>query len=161
MRIVIPSIQVPFITGGANLMTEGLAAALRRAGHEAEIVSVPFKFFPESYIAHVMDFWCEQDFSNFSGVPVDKVVALQFPAYYVKHESKIVWLMHQHRAVYELYDDHRASGDLKSLREKIHRADSAHLSGVKKIFSMSETISRRLRTYNSVDAVHLYHPPYA
>src|SRR4030067_2142491 len=98
MRIVIPSIQVPFIRGGANLMTEGLAKALREAGHEVEIVTFPFKFCPDAYVDDLIDIWMRQDFNNFNGYEIDKVIVLQFPTYFVKHQNKVLWLMHQHRA---------------------------------------------------------------
>ena len=32
------------------------------------------------------------------------VIALKFPAYLVPHERKVVWLIHQHRTAYELWD---------------------------------------------------------
>jgi len=47
MRVIIPSIQVPFIRGGSLMMTNGLAQAIRQQGHDVEIVTLPFKFFPE------------------------------------------------------------------------------------------------------------------
>ena len=104
MRIIIPSIQVPFISGGAKLMTEGLAQAVKKRGHEVEIVTIPFKFFPEKQLSDIIDIWCKQDLNNFNGYKIDTAICLQFPTYYSKHNNKILWLMHQHRAVYELYN---------------------------------------------------------
>ncbi len=46
MRVLIATTQVPFIRGGAEHHAEGLRDALRVAGHTAEIVSVPFKWYP-------------------------------------------------------------------------------------------------------------------
>ena len=42
---------------------------------------------------------------------VDAVIALKFPAYLASHDRKIVWLIHQHRSAYELWD-HPDFGDL-------------------------------------------------
>ncbi len=42
MRILITTTQVPFIRGGAEVHAEGLRDALRRFGHEAEILAIPF-----------------------------------------------------------------------------------------------------------------------
>ena len=42
MRIVISTVQIPFIRGGAEHLAEGLRDALVAAGHQAEIVAVPF-----------------------------------------------------------------------------------------------------------------------
>ena len=119
MRIIIPSIQVPFIRGGAELMTNGLKSALIQHGHEVEIVSFPFKFSPESYVSNLIDVWKEQDFNNFNGYRVDKVIALQFPAYYAKHDDKVLWLMHQHRSAYDLYNEELATKEANSLRGNV------------------------------------------
>ena len=42
---------------------------------------------------------------------IDAVIALKFPAYLASHDRKIVWLIHQHRSAYELWD-HPDFGDL-------------------------------------------------
>ena len=39
MRVGILTVQVPFIQGGAELLARNLHAALRAAGHEADIIS--------------------------------------------------------------------------------------------------------------------------
>lgn len=134
MRILIPSIQVPFISGGSTLMTQGLKNALIRHGHEVEVVTIPFKFSPQSYISDLMDFWKKQDFNNFNGYHIDMVVVLQFPAYYVQHENKVLWLMHQHRSVYELYDEKQATIEDISLRKEIIQNDTEELGKIKKDF---------------------------
>ena len=41
MRIVIANTQVPFVTGGAEVLANGLKKALIEAGHKVEIVCVP------------------------------------------------------------------------------------------------------------------------
>lgn len=160
MKILIPSIQVPFIDGGAKLMTRGLKDALITCGHEVEIVTVPFKFSPESYIENLSVFCAALDCTDYNGFQIDMVIPLQFPAYYVKHDRKIVWLMHQHRAVYELFDAENASGDQKIFRDKIIARDTAELSGAENLFSMSKNVSNRLAKYNGLKSVPVYHPPY-
>ena len=40
MKVAIATVQVPFIDGGAEDLTAGLDAALRRAGHTSVIVSI-------------------------------------------------------------------------------------------------------------------------
>ena len=118
MRIIIPSIQVPFISGGSDLHINGLLNALKKEGHNVEVVTIPFKFSPEKYVADLIDVWCEHDFNNFNGHEIDAAICLQFPAYYSIHNNKILWLMHQHRTVYELYDKKNASKNLNQLRKK-------------------------------------------
>ena len=43
MRVVIATTQAPFVRGGAEIHAEGLQQALTAAGHEAEVVRLPFK----------------------------------------------------------------------------------------------------------------------
>ena len=50
MRIVIATAQVPFIRGGAEILAEGLLHALRSQRHAAEIVAIPFKWYPPERI---------------------------------------------------------------------------------------------------------------
>lgn len=160
MRILIPSIQVPFIYGGAALMTEGLKNALIAAGHEVEIVTIPFKFSPESYVSDLIDIWKAQDFNSFNGYDIDMVIALQFPAYYVQHNNKVLWLMHQHRVAYDLYDEEASTPQIdKDLKDKIHKHDSLELSRINKRFSMCHNISKRLHKYNHISSTPIYHPP--
>ena len=46
MRVAVCAPQVPFVRGGAELMADELVAALRARGHEAELVTIPFKWYP-------------------------------------------------------------------------------------------------------------------
>jgi glycosyltransferase involved in cell wall biosynthesis len=159
MRILIPSIHVPFIKGGAQLMIAGLATALGAHGHEVETIGFPFKFQPETYLKNLMTYCAGQDFENFNGYHVDRVIALQFPAYYVNHPHMVLWLMHQHRSVYELYDHTCAAPGLAALKKQIHGKDSTKLSAIPHRYSMCQNVSNRLERYNGIQALPLYHPP--
>ena len=44
LRIAICAAQIPFVRGGAEVLYESLRDELRRRGHQAEIVSLPFLF---------------------------------------------------------------------------------------------------------------------
>jgi hypothetical protein len=116
------------MAGGAEAHVRGLVAALREAGHEAETVSMPFKWYPPSELVHQMGGWRSVDLSESNGEPIDLVVALKFPAYLVRHPNKVVWLIHQHRTAYELWD-HPELGDIAGdpqgavVRSLIHSAD--------------------------------------
>src|SRR5437763_194679 len=46
MKIAVCRPQVPFARGGAEIFTDELVRQLQARGHEAEIVSVPFKWYP-------------------------------------------------------------------------------------------------------------------
>src|SRR5947207_8912680 len=49
-NILIATTQVPFTKGGAELHAEGLRRALCAAGYNAEIVALPFKWYPPAEI---------------------------------------------------------------------------------------------------------------
>ena len=101
MRIVVASAQVPFITGGAETLARGLLSALRGAGHAAELVTLPFRFFPTAEVERAMHVWEGENFAQLNLYEPDLVVCLTFPAYGLVHPRKVTWLMHQHRAAYE------------------------------------------------------------
>jgi glycosyltransferase involved in cell wall biosynthesis len=162
MRIAICHPHTPFMRGGGEAHTEALTRALRRAGHEVDIVAFPFKWYPPSELVYQMGLWRSVDLSEANGVEIDMVIALKFPAYLVRHERKIVWLIHQHRAAYELYD-HPAYGDLArydegpEVRDMIWRADRVALKEAKRVFTNSENVRDRLWRTLGISSDALYH----
>ena len=163
MRIAICHPQTPFSRGGGEYHTEGLAAALRADGHDVDILPVPFKWYPPSELVHQMAMWRSLDLSEANGMPIDLVIALKFPAYLVRHPRKVVWLIHQHRAAYELWS-HPVFGDLamepdgERVRELIWSADRAGLAEAQRIFTNSGNVRDRLRESLGIAAEPLYHP---
>lgn len=162
MRIAICHPQTPFSRGGAEMHTEGLAQALEEAGHDVDIVGIPFKWYPPSEIVHQMALWRSLDLSESNGQRIDMVVALKFPAYLIRHERKVVWLIHQHRTAYELWD-HPAFGDLalhedgRAVRDMIWRADRVSLGEAKRVFTNSANVKERLQRSIGTPADVLYH----
>ena len=71
-------------------------------GYQAELVSVPFKWYPKEEILPHAAAWRLLDLSESNGRPVDLVIASKFPTYFVRHPRKVAWLIHQYRAAYEL-----------------------------------------------------------
>jgi glycosyltransferase involved in cell wall biosynthesis len=141
---------------------EGLAGALREAGHEVDILAIPFKWYPPEELVHQMALWRSLDLSEANGMPIDMVIALKFPAYLVRHRRKVVWLIHQHRAAYELWS-HPVFGDLamypegESVRDLIWKADRAGLAEARRIFTNSANVRDRLRESLGMSAEPLYH----
>lgn len=163
MKIAIATVQVPFIRGGAEVMTQGLNDALISAGHSVEIITLPFNFSPPNKVNDNIGAWLQQDFSAFDCGNIDRVIALKFPAYYLTHQHKTVWLMHQHRAVYELYDtpygENSVSHASRILRDKVLALDCSSLNTAKTVYTISKTVSKRLQHFNSVESTPLYQPP--
>src|SRR5688572_32084642 len=88
MRILIGTTHVPFIRGGAEAHAEGLRDALIAAGHEAEIVAVPFKWYPPEKILEHMLACRLLDLTEVAGLPVDLFIGLKFPAYLIPRSEE-------------------------------------------------------------------------
>jgi glycosyltransferase involved in cell wall biosynthesis len=163
MRIVIATVQVPFVRGGAEILAEQLLNAIRIAGHEAEIVAIPFKWYPPERILDHMLACRLLDLTASMGTAVDRLIGLKFPAYLISHPNKVLWLLHQHRSAYDLWD--HTLGDLirfpngAQIRDAIRAADVRLIPEANEIFTISGNVSRRLKTYCGVDSTSLYHPP--
>ena len=163
MRILIATSQVPFIRGGAEIHAEGLRDALLAAGHEAEIIAIPFKCYPPQQILDHMLACRLLDLSEVAGTPVDLLIGLKFPAYLIPHPNKVLWILHQHRTAYELWD-HPLSDmiyypDGAQVRDAIQQADRHLIPQAKAVFANSRNVADRLKRFCSIDAAPLYHPP--
>jgi glycosyltransferase involved in cell wall biosynthesis len=163
MKIVIATAQVPFIRGGAEILAEGLLHALRSQRHAAEIVAIPFKWYPPERILEQVLACRLLDLSESGGAPIDRVIGLKFPAYLIPHPHKVLWLLHQFRTAYDLWDhpfgdlDHYPNGS--QVREAIQRIDQNLIPEAKAVFTISRNVSSRLWHYCGIDSVPLYHPP--
>jgi glycosyltransferase involved in cell wall biosynthesis len=163
MRIVIATVQVPFVRGGAEIHAEILAEGLRAAGHEAEAVAVPFKWYPPEQIVPQMLACRLLDLAESDGRPIDRLIGVKFPAYLIPHPNKVLWVLHQHRPAYDLWG--QEYGDLiyapsgVQVREAIRQADRRAFAEAKAVFAISHTVARRMQKYCGVDARPLYHPP--
>lgn len=162
-RVLVCDVQVPFVQGGAETLTRELVLQLRAGGYHAELVSVPFKWYPkEEILAHAAA-WRLLDLSESNGQPIDLVVATKFPSYFARHPNKVIWLVHQHRAAYELcgtpYSDFGHLETDLGLRDRLVRLDTAMLKESRRVFTIARNVSRRLEKYNGLRADPLYPPP--
>ena len=164
MRIGVITVQVPFIRGGAEILTDGLVKAICEAGHEVEEISMPFRFAPVSEVKRSMDIWASENFEYMNGYTMDLVICLKFPTFYLQHPNKVAWIIHQHRAVYDLWDTAFTEGlsttsDGKALRQDIIQRDTQALKSFHKLFAIGKTVSKRLQYFNQISSITLYHPP--
>jgi len=162
-RIVIAEAQVPFVRGGAELHVDALIEQLRSRGYEVEKVAVPFRPQPKSELLAQAAAWRLLDLSSSGGQPIDLLIATRFPTYFARHTHKVAWVIHQHRAAYELcgtpYSDfEHTEGDV-GLRRKLFELDARMLGECRHVFANSNNTARRLRTFDGVPAEGLYHPP--
>jgi glycosyltransferase involved in cell wall biosynthesis len=163
VNILICTSQVPFTYGGGELHTENLRRAFVAAGYNAEIASVPFKWYPPDEIIKGTLAWRLLDLTEANGKPIDMIVGMKFPAYLAEHPRKVLWIMHQYRTVYDLwetpYDHLSASPEGESIRAFVKNADDHFIPKARKVFANSQTVADRLKHYNNIDSEPLYHPP--
>lgn len=163
LRILIATVQVPFVRGGAEILSEGLCRVLIEAGHQAEIVAIPFKWYPPERIVDHMLACRLLDLSETVGLPVDRLIGLKFPAYLIPHPRKAIWMLHQHRQAYDLWQhplndlDRYPNGD--DVRAAIHRADTELIPQAQGVFAISRNVALRMHRYCGLQATPLYHPP--
>lgn len=163
MRIAVVNTQAPFVSGGAEDHARRLLEELRAAGHKAESVTIPFNWnSPESIIDHAVAA-ASIDISSFFGEPIDLMIGLRFPAYLMQHPNKVVWLIHQYREAYDLWEAghsgllHDPKGDL--IRQIITDMDCEALGSTKRLYANSRNVATRLKRFNGIEAEPLYHPP--
>lgn len=163
MKIAIALVQVPFIKGGAEICADMLKAELIRRGHEADIINIPFKWYPSKAIINSMLMGRMMDLTEVNGERVDLVIAMKFPAYYVKHDNKVLWLMHQHRQAYDLwgteYGDMHNWDDGESIRAFIERCDNKYIAEARRVYTIAQNTSNRLEKYNGIKSQAIYQPP--
>jgi glycosyltransferase involved in cell wall biosynthesis len=157
MKVLIVNNMAPFVWGGAEELAVHLQKNLVIAGHEAEILRIPFQWEPASRIPSQMLMVRALELRN-----VDHVIALKFPAYLIRHPKKTLWLLHQYRQAYDLFDAGQtnlppgAAGlELKTL---IRQADQESFAESRHIFTISEVTRQRLLKYNGFDAEVLIPP---
>jgi glycosyltransferase involved in cell wall biosynthesis len=165
MRIAVCRPQVPFARGGAEIFTDRLVDELRIRDHEADVVSVPFKWYPGTRVLTQAFLWRLLDLEEADGRGIDLVVATKFPSYLVRHREKRVWLVHQFRQAYELdgtalgqFDD---SVEDRALRRKVQALDRVALGEASRLFAISRNVAERLETSTGLRAEVLSHPPQA
>jgi glycosyltransferase involved in cell wall biosynthesis len=162
-RIIIADAHVPFVTGGAELHVRRLCEVLRRHGHDVDVVQLPFRSQPKDELLAQAAAWRLLDLSSSNGQPVDLLIATRFPTYFARHPRKVAWVIHQHRAAYELcgtpYSDFEHTEADVGLRRKLFDLDARMLGECRHVFANSNNTARRLQTFNGVAADGLYHPP--
>jgi glycosyltransferase involved in cell wall biosynthesis len=151
MKVLVVNNMAPFVRGGAELLADHLLKHLQIAGYQAEMLRIPFQWEPATRIpsqmlmARALELW-----------NVDHVIALKFPAYLIEHPSKTIWLVHQYRQAYDLYDAGHSNlpkgsaGD--DIRRLIKNADDQCFRGARHLFAISDVTQKRLAHYNGFRA---------
>jgi len=162
VRILVAEARVPFARDGAELHAESLVRELRRRGHAVESVALPFRVNKSALLGQAAA-WRMLDLSSSNTRPVDLLIATRFPTWCARHPRKVVWLMHQHRAAYELFgtpfSDFTSTEDDSRLRQQIAALDTRMFAECERIVTNARNTANRLQRFNQIEARPLYHPP--
>lgn len=161
--ILVCEAQVPFVQGGAEYHVRELVRQLKAHGYPTELVSVPFKWYPKEEILANAAAWRLLDLSESNGRRIDLLIATKFPTYFARHPNKVAWLIHQHRAAYELAgtvfsDFAHVEADV-ALRDRLIALDTQMLQECRRLFANAKNTADRAQRFNGVPATALYHPP--
>jgi glycosyltransferase involved in cell wall biosynthesis len=163
MRLAVCMPQIPFERGGTEIFADGLVGALRADGHQAELVTIPFKWYPNERVLTQAFLWRLLDLEEANGRPIDAVIATKFPSYVVRHPNKVVWLLHQFRQAWDFdrteFGQFSESAEDRALRRKVLDVDRTSLGEARKIFTTSSIVAARLQDSVGLDAEVLAPPP--
>lgn len=157
MRVVVANNMSPFIHGGAEELANHLVRRIAARGHEVELLRIPFRWEPYSVLPKQMAIARQLRVDS-----ADVLIALKFPAYGMSHHHKNLWLLHQYRQAYDLYDAGYTNipadegGDV--VRNMIRLGDTQSFSEARTIYTNSPTTSARLQHYNGFGSEVLYPP---
>jgi len=162
-HILVLGTQVPFVKGGAELLNESLIAEINKLPDiQAELVQLPYKWYPEDQLIDDIMAWRMLDLSESNGKKIDLVIATKFPSYAARHPNKVLWLVHQHRYFYDLefsqYDAFHSLAHSKQTRDTVRHLDTKIIKECKPKYTIAQNVSERLQNYNQIDSTPLYPP---
>lgn len=157
MKVAVVNTFVPFIRGGAEILADSLKDKLEEYGHQAQMINIPFAWHPPTKFVESILACRLMKISN-----ADRVIGMKFPSYFIPHENKYLWVLHQFRQIYDFFGTkfQTLAGNENELkiRNSIIKADMGYLPEAKKIFTISPIISDRLKKYNGIDSSVIYPP---
>src|SRR5512132_4203302 len=155
MRVIVAEARVPFARDGAELHAQSLVAQLRLRGHDAESVALPFHGRKRELLEEACA-WRMLNLSTSNARPVDVLIATRFPTWFARHPRKVVWLIHQHRAAYDLfgtsYSDFTATAQDERLRAQLTALDSNMFAECERIVTNAQNTADRVLRFNGVAA---------
>ncbi|MCC6219767.1 MAG: glycosyltransferase family 4 protein [Deltaproteobacteria bacterium] len=161
-NVLITAVQVPFTRGGAEVLVDGLKRELVKRDFCVDVVSLPFSAQPKELLLDQLFLWRSLQLGAFAGRKVDLVISTKFPSYLINHPNKVVWLVHQHRQLYDLYGsyfgDFSADPHDENLRRMLIEADLAALRECQRIFAISDNVGERVKRYLSLDSTTMMPP---
>lgn len=162
--IAVCAAQVPFFKGGAELHVRGLVDSLRAGGFDVDVINIPYKWYPHDQLLRSIEVWKMLDLSESNGKPIDMLITTKFPSYFARHPNRVLWLIHQYRQAYDLFGTEYSEFDPKNrksmaFRDRLIAMDTQELSSYPRIYTNARNTAERLRRFNGVEGIPLYHPP--
>jgi glycosyltransferase involved in cell wall biosynthesis len=156
MRIALVNTFIPYIRGGAEILVDDLAEQLQIHGHEVVLFRLPFPPSFEAPLIGTLESAHMLCFDEF-----DRVIAFKFPAYSIKHHGKVIWLLHQFRQVYDLWEgEHGLKPNPigENIRKLIVSADNRDISSSYHVYTIAQEVTSRLQRFNNINSSVLYPP---
>ncbi len=161
--IGICAVKIPFAKGGSDVLVDQLNQQLNLRGYKSDILYLAFQWWPKPAILKNALAWRLLELVDMDGKEIDLIISTKFPSYIIDHPNKVVWLIHQHREIYDLYGTEYSnftdSREDIELRDAIIRMDKTALKECKKIFTISQNVADRLKKFSNIDGEPLYPPP--
>jgi len=147
MKILVLNNMVPFLRGGAEALAEEIVRRLNATrGIQAELVRIPFRWEPAERLIEEILICRTMRLYN-----TDLMIGLKFPAYLVPHTRKRLWLLHQFRQAYDLWDTEQSNIPKtprgREIRQAVIEADNRCFPDCEKIFA-TRLVANRLLHYN-------------
>ena len=165
VRIAVCRPQVPFAHGGAEIFTDTLVAELRARGHEAEIVSVPFKWYPGARVLTQAFLWRLLDLDGADGRPIDMVVATKFPptssATPRSASGSCTSSARPTSSTAPSWASSARAPEDRAVRRKVQELDRVALGEATRLFATSGNVAGRLERSTGLVAEVLPHPAQA
>lgn len=156
MRVALLNTIVPFIRGGAEILVDDLYRQLIKRGHSVTLFRIPWT---DDYMGLPL---LMQAIKLLNFDAYDKIIVIKFPTFSVVHRDKVVWMCHQFRQVYDLWNQEYGLSDSSeencALKEIITTSDNNDLCSAKKIYTIGDETSRRLFVYNNIKSGLIYPP---
>ena len=157
MNVLVLNNMVPFLKGGAEALAAQLVRNLNETpGIQAELIRIPFKWEPAERL--IEEILICRSLRMYGG---DLVIGLKFPAYLIPHDRKRLWLLHQFRQAYDLWDLGQSNIPKTprghEIRQAVIEADNHCFPDCEKIFA-SRVVANRLQRYNGLDSEILMAP---
>jgi glycosyltransferase involved in cell wall biosynthesis len=142
MKIALLTTPHPSARGGAEVLYDGLEAALGREGHDATRIEIPMD---ESSFEGILDGY--ERARTMDLLRFDAVISTKAPTFQVRHPRHILYLVHTIRVFYDMFDSWTdGSARCFQQRDRIRELDFQALSQIpeERRFAIGHEVRARL-----------------